>query len=146
MSAPETKQDRRRLALGYALFALAAFVLCLMVTFPYGALRARLDNEAASQGWALQMGGLRPGLFGLTATDVRLSRPPGGLRAELAAALAAGDGKAAAALGAAELGEPLHVDSLALRPSLFPPGVAFRASLLDGTASGTVGALGGASV
>lgn len=146
MPAPdESPLDKRKRVLAYVLFALAAFALCLMLTFPYGALRARLVTEAAAQGWALKLGGLRPGLFGLTATDVRVSRPPGGMRPELVAALA-GDGKAAALLGVAELGEPLHVDSLALRPSLFPLGVAFRAALLDGTVSGAVGAVRGSSV
>ena len=146
MPAPaESKPEKRKRALGYALFAVAAFALCMMLTFPYGALRARLVTEAAAQGWALKVGGLRPGLFGLTATDVRLSRPPGGIRPELVAALAT-NAAGSPLLAPAELGEALHVDSLALRPALFPPGVAFRASLLDGTVSGSVGALRGSSV
>jgi type II secretion system protein N len=136
--ATETKIARWKLVLGYGAFALVAFVLCLMLTFPYDTLRARAVGAAADAGYALRIGSLRPGLFGLTATQVRLSKVPNGMTPELLGML---ESNSAMLPGPEELGEPLTIDSVAVRPALFPPGVAFRASLLGGSASGSVGGL-----
>lgn len=136
----EPKPARWKVTLAWGAFALFAFLLCLSLTFPYDALRARLVTEAAAQGYALRIGTLRPGLHGITATDVRVSKPPAPLTAETLAALTT---PGALVPGPEELGEPLHIDALAFRPSLFPLGVAFWADALGGTVSGAVGPLGG---
>ncbi|ATB37363.1 type II secretion system protein GspN [Cystobacter fuscus] len=136
--ATETKIARWKLVLGYGAFSLVAFVLCLLLTFPYDTLRARAVGTAADAGYALRIGSLRPGLFGLTATQVRLSKVPNGMTPELHSMLESNSGMLP---GPEELGEPLTIDSVAVRPALFPLGVAFRASLLGGSASGSVGGL-----
>ncbi|ABF87979.1 hypothetical protein MXAN_2502 [Myxococcus xanthus DK 1622] len=134
----DSKAARWKILLGYAAFAVVAFVVGLLVTFPYDAIRKRLVSEAAQAGLAVRIGSLRPGLAGITATNVRVSKPPQPLSADTVAALARGEGM----LGAAELGEPLVLDSVALRPALFPPGIALRASVMGGTLSASVGLLG----
>ncbi|HZI11592.1 MAG TPA: type II secretion system protein GspN [Myxococcus sp.] len=135
---PETKPARWKVILGYAAFALVAFVLGLFLTFPYDTVRTRIVNEAAQSGLAVRIGSLRPGLAGITATNVRVSQPPAPLTADTIAALARGE----ATGGAAELGEAVVLDSVAVRPTLFPPGVAVRASAMGGTINAAVGGLG----
>jgi type II secretion system protein N len=134
----KTKIARWKLVLGYGAFSLVAFMLCLLLTFPYDTLRARAVGAAADAGYALRIGSLRPGLRGLTATQVRLSKVPNGMSPELQGMLAS---NSAMLPGPEELGEPLNIDSVAVRPALFPPGVAFHANLLGGSASGNVGGL-----
>lgn len=136
--ASDSKAARWKILLGYAAFAVVAFVVGLLVTFPYDAIRKRLVSEAAQAGLAVRIGSLRPGLAGITATNVRVSKPPQPLSADTVAALARGEGM----LGAAELGEPLVLESVALRPALFPPGIAMRASVMGGTLSASVGLMG----
>jgi type II secretion system protein N len=140
---PETKPARWKIFLGYAAFAVVAFVLGLFITFPYDAIRTRLVTEAAQAGFAVRIGSLRPGLAGITATQVRVSKPNQPLSAEVVKALATGEGNVP---GALELGEPLLFDSVAVRPTLFPPGVALRASAMGGTLSAAVGGLGDVKV
>src|SRR5919197_137771 len=107
---------------GYAVFSAVAFLLFFYLTFPYRALRERIEAEAAARGYDVEMKGMGPGLFGITARDVGVRRHPNP--------------------GEAPSGEPLHVDSIAFRPALLPVGLAFRASLLDGTVTGSVGGIG----
>ncbi len=118
--------DRKRtfkLVSAYAAFASFAFLFFLYVTFPYDVVRQRLVAEAGAAGYDLHVGGLGPGLLGVTATEVLVkSRTP-------------------PAEGQPERGA-LVVDKVALRPALLPPGLAFRASLMDGVATGSVGGLG----
>lgn len=141
--AAETKIARWKLILGYGAFSLVAFVLCLMLTFPYDVLRRRAVDAAADAGYALRIGSLRPGLRGLTATNVRISKVPNGMTPELQSMLAS---NAAMLPGPEELGEPLTLDSVAVRPSLLPLGVAFHANLLGGSLSGNVGGLSNVQV
>lgn len=136
--ATETKIARWKLVLGYGAFSLVALVLCLFLTFPYDTLRRRAVDAAADAGYALRIGSLRPGLRGLTATNVRISKVPNGMTPELHGMLASGT---AMLPGPEELGEPLNVDSVAVRPSLLPLGVAFHVALLGGSISGNVGGL-----
>lgn len=145
MAAETTPQARWKRIAGYCLFGFFAFALCLALTFPYGAIRARIVTEAAAQGFAVRIGSIRPGLRGLTATNVRISKPPSPLRAEVLGTLLEGDSEALALVPPSELGEALEVSSVALRPSLFPIGVAFHASALEGTVAGSVGSLGALS-
>src|SRR5919197_3072488 len=106
---------------GYAAFSAVAFLLFFYLTFPYQALRERIQTEAAAQGYDVQMKGMGPGLFGITARGVSVRRRP--------------------TTGEPPSGEPLLVDSVAFRPALLPVGLAFRASLLDGTVSGSIGGI-----
>jgi type II secretion system protein N len=115
-----------------------ALVLCLCLTFPYDTLRKRAVDAAADAGYALRIGSLRPGLRGLTATNVRLSKVPNGVTPELRSMLAS---STSLLPGPEELGEPLTIDSVALRPSLLPLGVAFHLDLMGGSVSGNVGGL-----
>ena len=86
--AAETKIARWKLALGYGAFSLVAFLVCLFLTFPYDTLRKRAVDAAADAGYALRIGSLRPGLRGLTATNVRISKVPNGMTPELHGMLA----------------------------------------------------------
>ena len=65
--------------------------------------------------------------------------PPAPLSMDTIAALTSGDPDTARMLAPAELGETLVVDSVFLRPTLFPLGVAFEANALGGQISGNVG-------
>ena len=141
--AAENKTARWKWIVGYTAFAIVAFVFGLFVTFPYGTLKQRAVEAAADAGYALRVGSLRPGLRGLTATQVRLSKVPGGMTPELLGMLSNGTG---AQPGPEDLGEPLLLDSVAVRPSLFPVGVAFHASLMGGSISGSAGGLGDTQV
>ncbi|HEX8433664.1 type II secretion system protein GspN [Archangium sp.] len=136
--AAETKIARWKLVVGYGAFSLLAFVLCLCLTFPYDTLRRRAVDAAADAGYALRIGSLRPGLRGLTATQVRLSKVPNGMTPELQGMLAS---NTSLLPGPEELGEPLTIDSVALRPSLLPLGVAFHLDVMGGSVSGNVGGL-----
>lgn len=137
----DNKPARWKVALGYGAFALVAFIACLFLTFPFDALRSRVAMEAARSGYAVRIGALRPGLFGVTAKNVQLSHPSEPLGPDTVAALASGDDGAVSMMGAAVLGEPLMLDSVTVRPSLFPLGVSFSANALGGTVKGTVGGL-----
>jgi type II secretion system protein N len=138
----DSKPARWKVILGYGAFALVAFILCLLLTFPYETVRARIINEAAQAGLAVRIGSLRPGLSGVTATNVRVSKPPQPLSADLLGKLISGEGLP----GASELGEAVIIDSLAVRPTLFPPGVAVRANAMGGTVTASVGLLGDSKV
>ncbi|MCP3060592.1 type II secretion system protein GspN [Myxococcus sp. K38C18041901] len=138
----DSKPARWKVILGYGAFALVAFVLCLLLTFPYETVRARIISEAAQAGLAVRIGSLRPGLSGVTATNVKVSKPPQAMSADLLGKLISGEGLP----GAAELGEAVIIDSLAVRPTLFPPGVAVRAHALGGTVTASVGVLGDSKV
>ena len=137
--AAETKIARWKLGLGYGAFSLVAFFVCLFLTFPYDTLRRRAVDAAADAGYALRIGSLRPGLRGLTATNVRISKVPDGMTPELQGMLASGVGMLP---GPEELGEPLNIDSVAVRPALLPLGLSFHANLLGGSVTGNVGGLG----
>jgi type II secretion system protein N len=102
---------RRNAAFG--LFGFVCFLLFLALTFPSDAARIRLQAEAERAGLVLRMDSLSNGLFGVTANRVRISR--------------AADNDAV----------PLLVDQLNVRPTVFPPGLAVRAGLLGGTATGS---------
>jgi type II secretion system protein N len=141
--ATETKTARWKIVLGYGAFSLVAFLLCLLLTFPYDAVRARAVGAAADAGYALRIGSLRPGLRGLTATQVRVSKVPLGVTPELHSML---ESNSSALPGPDELGEPLNIDSVAVRPTLFPLGAAFHANLMSGSVSGSVGGLGDVKV
>lgn len=128
----ETKTARWKLIVGYSAFSLFALILCFFLTFPYGALRARIATEALKAGYVVRIDKLRPGFLGLTAKGVHISQPPAPLSAESTAALTTGDPDTARMLGPAELGEALIIDSLSVQPTLFPPGVALQADALGG--------------
>jgi type II secretion system protein N len=102
---------RRNVALG--LFGFVCFIFFLALTFPADAARMRMQAEAERAGLVLRMDRLSTGFFGVTANRVRVSR--------------ASDTDAV----------PLLVDELSVRPTVFPPGIAMRAGLLGGTASGS---------
>jgi type II secretion system protein N len=135
----QTKTARWKIILGYSAFSLVALLLSFFLTFPYGALRARIATEALNAGWVVRIEKLQPTFFGITAKGVRLSLPPGPLSGETVAALTSGDPETARMLAPVELGETLVVDSVSLRPTLFPLGVAFQANLLGGQITGNVG-------
>jgi type II secretion system protein N len=137
--ATATKTARWKIILGYSAFSLFALFLCFFLTFPYSALRARIATEALKSGYLVRIDTLRPGLFGLTAKGVRISQPPGALSAESVAALTSGDPAATRMLGPAELGDAVMLDSVSLRPTFFPQGVAFRSNALGGQISGSIG-------
>jgi type II secretion system protein N len=140
MAEKTPKSSRLRTGLLYGAFALVAFAFFLVVTFPYDTLRRRIVTEAAAQGWAVRMASLRPGLYGMTATQVRLSQPSEPLSPEMVAALVRGG--TGPLPGGEALGEALLLDSVAVRWALFPPGIALRAQGLNGVIRGSYGGLG----
>ena len=144
--ASQNKTSGWKITLGYCGFALVALIACLLLTFPYGALRSRIATEGLKAGYVVRIDTLRPGFLGLTAKNVRISLPPEPLNPDTRAALVSGDPDEAKMFGPAELGEPLVVDSLFLRPTLFPPGVAFSADVMGGEARGSYGGWKGASL
>lgn len=91
------------------------FAFFLAVTFPYGAVRARLTAQAEEAGLFLHIDSLGPAFLGITARGVRLAPQGGGL------------------------GGMVRVERLTLRPSLFPWGVGFSADVFGGEASGSFG-------
>lgn len=137
----ENKPALWKVILGYTAFSLVALLVCLFLTFPFDTLRVRLATDAARQGVALRIGSLRPGFFAVTAKDVQFSQPPEGITPEAFAALTSDDDSATAMMGAAVLGEALVIDSVSVRPSLFPLGISFSADAMGGTIQGTVGGL-----
>lgn len=137
--ASQSKTSGWKVFLGYSVFALVALIACFLLTFPYGALRARIATEGLKAGYVVRMDTVRPGLIGLTARNVRISQPPEPLSADTRSALLSGDPDQVKMIGTAELGEPLVVDSLFMRPTLFPPGLAFRAEVMGGELRGSYG-------
>jgi len=94
------------------------FSLFLALTFPYDAVRARIASEADAAGLWVRIEAMGPAFLGVSARGVRLGERPDGL------------------------GPPdttVRIDRLTLRPSLFPWGVGFSASLFGGTAGGAIG-------
>ncbi|MHB8875182.1 MAG: type II secretion system protein GspN [Myxococcaceae bacterium] len=118
----EHKIARWKIIVGYVAFSVAALLVCLYLTFPYDAVRERVQREADGAGLYVKMGSLGPGLRGITASNVQLSKK-----------MAAADTQAP---------EPLMLKSVSVRPTLFPPGLAFHSNALGGRVAGSVGALG----
>lgn len=119
--------QRLKRPLAYVGLGVFAFFVFLFLTFPYSTLTQRISMAAQEAGFTVTLGSLGPGFFGVTAKHVELSR------AEPPAANAPPS-------------TPLKIDSLSLRPSLWPLGVALRASALGGTVHAVVGGMGDASV
>lgn len=124
---PETTRIARwKWVVGYVGFFVVALIFSLYVTFPYDTLKTRVQREADGAGYYVRMDSLGPGLFGVTANDVQISKR--------------------AANDAAEPPPALMVDKVSVRPALFPPGVAFRLKLMGGSITGNVGVLGDLSI
>jgi len=119
---PEAKRARWKIVTGYVAFGVVSFLLGIYLTFPYDVLKERILAEAGGQGAYVRVGSLGPGLFGITASNLEVSRK-----------MEANEDKPSPAL---------RIDSVAIRPSLFPLGVAVRAKLLHGVASAAVGLSG----
>ncbi len=96
----------------YAAFGLFALIVAFFITFPYDALRERVKNEADAAGYFVRIGSMGPGLFAVRASDLQLSKK--------------------ADANAEKPPEALHIDSISVGPTLFPPGVSVTAKLLDG--------------
>lgn len=114
----ERQTSTWKFVLGYVAFAVAAFAFFFYLTFPFDTVRSRVEQEAAASGYDVEIGHLGPGLFGVTASEVKLRKK-----------------------AAAKPSEPLQLDKVALRPSFFPLGLAFRAQALGGKVTGAVGGL-----
>lgn len=97
----------------YSAFVSFALVTTFFLTFPYDALRERVKQEADKAGLYVRMGSLGPGLLGLRATDVQVSKK------------AVGD----------QVPESVNIDSVSVGPSFFPPGLSVKAKLLGGSVS-----------
>lgn len=121
---PSTSLWKRRAA--YTAFAGFAFLLGLVVTFPYSTLRERIRTEADAAGLFVKIGSLGPGFFGLRAKNVEVAK-----KADPLDALPP---------------EALTIDTLSIRPSLFPLGVSLSANLLGGDVNAKLGGLGDVTV
>ena len=117
---------RMRVVPRYVALGLVGFVFFLVLTFPYDAIRQRITQEARSVGLYVRIGSLGPGFFGVRARDVQVSMLSDGSEAKPP--------------------EPLKIDALSLRPSLFPLGVAMGAKLMGGTVSLVAGGLSARSL
>lgn len=98
----------------YSAFGAVSLVAAFFLTFPYDALADRLKVEADAAGFYLRVGSLGPGLLALRATDLQVSKK--------------------ARDGDDQPPEALRIDSVSVGPSLFPPGLKVKASLLGGSA------------
>lgn len=98
---------------------LLAFTVMLYLTLPYPMIAEQLAAAGRRAGLDVTVGSIGPGLSGIRAKAVRITP-------------ARKDGQSAEP-------QPLMVDQIELRPTLFPPGAAFHAHLFDGTADGRVG-------
>lgn len=124
---PDTNKTATwKLVTGYVGFFILALLFGLYVTFPYDTLKTRVQREADASGYYVTMDSLGPGLFGVTADDVKISKK------------VSDDATAPA--------PALLIDKVSIRPALFPPGVAFRVKGFGGTISGNIGVLGDTSV
>ncbi|MBS2029037.1 MAG: type II secretion system protein GspN [Deltaproteobacteria bacterium] len=108
---------------GYPAFFLLALAFFVHLTLPYEAIQARIVDEARQQGYQLSMTSLGPGLFfGVTAKGVMVSSD------KPTASTAAPDAPASAFL----------IDSVTVRPGLFPPGLHVSAHAFGGDVDGYV--------
>lgn len=119
--APSAPMPKWLVRLGYAAFAVFVFTVSLYLTFPYDAVRQRLQNEATAAGYVVRIRSVGPGLLGITARGVELSK------------VAKPDAESPPV--------PLLIDALAFRPSLFPAGIALDARAFGGEVTGAVGGL-----
>jgi type II secretion system protein N len=115
--AEQTLKPWKR-ALAYTAFGFFALIAAFFITFPYEALRERVRLEAEGAGYFVRIGSMGPGLFTLRATDVQLSKK--------------------AEPNAEKPPEALRIDSVSVGPTLFPPGVAVTAKLLEGSVTAKV--------
>jgi type II secretion system protein N len=120
----QTKKQRIKKAIGYSAFFSAAFLLMLHLTFPFDAVGDLVREHAKRSGIELTLGDVGPGLLGMKAEKITVVLPKK-------------EGQPAAAAP-----EPLHIDKITARPSLFPPGVALSVDAFGGTINGSFGALG----
>ncbi len=104
---------------GYPAFFLAAFLVMLYLTLPYPLIAEQLAAAGRSAGFTVAVGSIGPGLEGVRAKAVRITLP----RQE----------------GQSAEPQPLLIDELNFRPTLFPLGASFHAHLFDGTADGSLG-------
>lgn len=122
MATAKTRSFTPKLIAGYVGFFIVALLFGFYVTFPYDAIRERVQQEASLAGYFVRMDSLGPGFFGVTASDVKISRkieensdtPP----------------------------PALTIEKISVRPALFPPGLAFRLVGFGGVISGSLGVLG----
>jgi type II secretion system protein N len=109
---------RRQMAL-LIVFGVVCFLLCLLITFPYDALKERLVAEASENGLYLRLESVQPGFFSVNASNLQLSKKLDDVDAKPS--------------------DPLKVSSISLSPSFFPLGLGFDAHLLSGEVSGAIG-------
>jgi type II secretion system protein N len=106
---------RLRRFVGYPLFFGGALLATLFLTFPYGVAAERIAVEAQRSGQVrVAIGSLGPGFLGIRATRISITPP----RQE----------------GQPAEPEPLVIDEVSVRPSLFPLGVVAHARVFGGTA------------
>lgn len=130
-SKPDTAHPPRKVArwkrnTGYVAFVLFALFTGFFLSFPYEALKKRIEAEAGAMGLDLSIGSMGPGFFGVSAKNVRISQ------------------KATAPEAPAPT--PLVLKSVRLRPSLFPLGLSVKADTLGGGVAAVVGGLSSTSV
>lgn len=96
----------------YPAFFVAAFIALFLLTFPYGALKERIQSEARQKNVEIDIDALVPTLLGIEARGVQLHlfKPT--------------DDKAET--------QPLRLQSLTVFPHLFPLGVHVRSRLMGG--------------
>ena len=104
---------------GYPAFFLFAFALMVYLTFPYQVLADQVAMAGRNAGFTIALGSIGPGLSGIRVRRVRVTAP----RQE----------------GQSAEPEPLLIDELSVRPTLFPMGASFKAHLFGGTADGSAG-------
>jgi type II secretion system protein N len=115
--SPSPSRWKRRL--GYSAFFSFALVVGLYLTFPYDLVKARIQQLFESRNLYVRMGSLGPGLSGITAKDVQISPR---------------------ALGVTDAPVPsFRLKSVAMRPTLFPPGLQVKAEALGGVVQANVG-------
>lgn len=120
---PRLPKGRFVPVVGYTAVTIGAFLFFLWITFPYDVIERLIVDKAQEGGTTLRFGKVGPGLFGVSFKKVQLlPSPVDGADPDPTRALV--------------------IDSVTLRPSLFPIGLALRANALGGDVAANVGALG----
>ena len=116
----DTSRARLRRFAGYTAFTIFSLFLFLWLTFPYEVVERTVLQQAQAAGLDLRIGSTGPGFFGVRFSKLQLlPKPEPGQDPDRAKALV--------------------IDSLSVRPSLFPIGVHLSADALGGDVSGSYG-------
>lgn len=120
-------QGRAASIIGYTAVTIASFLLFLWLTFPYDVIERIVLEKAREAGMDVRIGDVGPGFLGVRLSKLQLvPQAPAGADPDPTRALV--------------------IDSVTVRPSIFPLGIAVRADAMGGDIAADVGAVGSPSL